>query len=217
MARRSEQLERQAESARAQLAATLEELRAKLSPSQFVDELMDYTREGGAAELARNFGRDIRAHPLSVALVAAGLGWLFMENARAARENGVGRAAETEGGSKAAGSAAGATDSLGRGASDAGSLFLQFCREQPVVMAGLGLAAGAAVGAALASTETGKRFAEEAGEAAAGGAERTAAPRPEKAKDALGAQAEGRPAARTGFEAARPVEPQSGARPVTHH
>lgn len=216
MARRSEQLERQADLTRAQLADTLEELRVRISPSQVVDELMDYTREGGAAEIARNLGRDVRAHPLSMALVAAGLGWLFLENARPARvgdgeqESGM---AEAIAGGAPVQAVKGVGESLGRSASDSGRLLAQFCREQPVLVAGLGLAAGAVVGALLSSTETGRRLAREAGETATESAERATSRRPDQRGDI--AQADARPAP-DGFRAP-PAEPQTSARPITHH
>lgn len=231
MARRSEQLERQADRTRAQLADTLEELRTRISPSQVVDELMDYTREGGAAEFARNLGRDVRAHPLPTTLIVAGLGWLFMGNARPTQGDGAGeeasgtaeaiadRASEASEKIDRAGATQavkGAANSLGQSASDSGRLFLQFCREQPIFMAGLGLAAGAVVGALLSSTETGKRLAEEASAAATDSAERMATRRPDKAKDVARAETEVGSAAREGL-GAPPAEPQTGSRPITHH
>lgn len=45
MARHSEQLEREAEQARAELAQSLDALRARLTPSQIAEEAMDYARE----------------------------------------------------------------------------------------------------------------------------------------------------------------------------
>lgn len=209
MTRRSEQLERQAERTRAQLVDTLEELRDRMSPARLADEFMDFAQEGGAAEFTRDLGRDIRADPLPMTLVAAGLAWLFMKNARLAQDD---RAGEEAGGGAEA-----IAGSRGRGASDRGRDLLQLCREQPILMAGLGLAAGALVGALLSSTETGKRLAEEGGDAAADGAKREAARRPDKARDLAAAGAEARSAALEGLGAPPPAEQQIGARPVTHH
>ena len=74
----SEQLEREAEATRAQIAATLDELRGRMSPGQMVDELVDYARDNGGAEFFRNFGRQVVDNPVPVTLVGAGLAWLMM-------------------------------------------------------------------------------------------------------------------------------------------
>ena len=49
----SEQLEREAEATRARIAATLTELRARISPGQMLDEAIDYARDGNGADLLR--------------------------------------------------------------------------------------------------------------------------------------------------------------------
>jgi hypothetical protein len=54
MGTQSEQLERKAHQVRARLTETLEELRAGMTPGQVVDQLVDYAREGPAAEFFRN-------------------------------------------------------------------------------------------------------------------------------------------------------------------
>ena len=59
MKSQSEQLEREAEETRWQLAGTLEELRERVTPGRVVDELIDYARSGPPAEFLRNLGRDI--------------------------------------------------------------------------------------------------------------------------------------------------------------
>ena len=58
----SEQLEREAERARAQVADTLDELRNRISPGQVVDEFVDYARERGIGDFTRNLGNDVRAN-----------------------------------------------------------------------------------------------------------------------------------------------------------
>src|SRR3954452_22850319 len=78
----SERLEQESEQTRRRLADALEELRARLSPGQIVDQLVDYASEGGAAEFVRNLGQDVRRHPLPVTLIGAGIGWLMMTNGR---------------------------------------------------------------------------------------------------------------------------------------
>lgn len=49
-----EQLERETHQVRARLTETLEELRARMTPGQIVDQLTDYAREGLAAKFFRN-------------------------------------------------------------------------------------------------------------------------------------------------------------------
>jgi ElaB/YqjD/DUF883 family membrane-anchored ribosome-binding protein len=55
-------------------------------------------------------------------------------------------------------SAAGQTKALGQHASSGGRSLVDFCREQPLVLAGVGLALGAALGALLPSTEAEDRL-----------------------------------------------------------
>src|SRR2546423_15641711 len=78
MAQRSEQLRRETEQARAELAQTLGELRARITPGQVVDQLVDYAGDTGAAEFFRNLARQAVNNPLPVALMGAGLAWLML-------------------------------------------------------------------------------------------------------------------------------------------
>jgi len=50
----SEQLERQAEFTRAQIADSLAELRDRMTPGQVMDETLDYFRDGRAGQFVRN-------------------------------------------------------------------------------------------------------------------------------------------------------------------
>ena len=74
----SEQLEREAEATRAQIAATLDELRMRISPGQMLDEAIDYARDGSGADLVRNLGRQAADNPVPVAILGAGLAWLML-------------------------------------------------------------------------------------------------------------------------------------------
>jgi len=78
----SEQLEREAETTRAQIAATLDELRGRLTTGQMVDQLVDYARDSGGGDFARNLGRQVVDNPLPITLVGAGLAWLMMAGRR---------------------------------------------------------------------------------------------------------------------------------------
>ena len=85
MARQSEQLEREAEAARIELAHSLDQLRARMTPSQIVHEVNDYLRETPVAEFGRNLVRDIRESPLPVLVIFAGMGWAIAASVLAQR------------------------------------------------------------------------------------------------------------------------------------
>jgi hypothetical protein len=81
----SEQLRREAEEARWQLSATLEELRDRITPGRVVDQLIDYTRDGPVAEFLRNLGREARENPMPLALIGIGVAWLIIASNRKSR------------------------------------------------------------------------------------------------------------------------------------
>jgi len=113
----SEQLEREAEATRAQIAATLDELRSRLTPGQVVDQLVDYARDSGGGEFVRNLGQQVVANPLPITLVGAGLAWLMMAGRRTAADgggNGLGNGQDFRAADAAVGARAGAAaQSLG--------------------------------------------------------------------------------------------------------
>jgi hypothetical protein len=74
----SDQLEREIGKVRDRMTADIEELRLRITPGQFVDQIADYTRDGPAAEFVTNLGREIRENPLPLLLAAAGIGWLIV-------------------------------------------------------------------------------------------------------------------------------------------
>src|SRR5882757_10021284 len=78
----SEQLERETEEERARISATLEELRARMTPGHVVDRLVDYATESSGGMFFRNLRQQAVDNPLPVALVGAGLGWLAMAGRR---------------------------------------------------------------------------------------------------------------------------------------
>ncbi|MBV8119906.1 MAG: DUF3618 domain-containing protein [Alphaproteobacteria bacterium] len=77
MPRESELLEREIEQARSGLACALDELRARATVGQIVDELVDYARQTPMADFARNLAREIRENPLPILLIFAGVAWAF--------------------------------------------------------------------------------------------------------------------------------------------
>jgi hypothetical protein len=234
----SQQLERETELSRAQVEHTLEELRARLTPGQVVDQFVDYAREGKAGLFFSNLGQQAVNNPLPVAIIGASLAWLMMSNGGApgqavrrgdhigkrgmkafssvvtAARNAADAATDIAGSvgdaahatadtiSEAAHSASasvrdvsarigestsaaaarlsesaastyeGATSRTSSAtaafASSASELrhdtmqsargLVAFCKEQPLVLTGIGLAIGAAIGAAFPSTETEDRL-----------------------------------------------------------
>ena len=85
MESQSEQFEREAEETRWQLAGTLEELRDRMTPGRVVDQVVDYTRGGPAAEFLRNLGREVRENPMPLILIGIGIAWLMVASSRTSR------------------------------------------------------------------------------------------------------------------------------------
>lgn len=85
MARQTEQLEREAEETRRRLAGTLGELRIRLTPGHVVDQVVDYAREGPAADFLGNLAREVRENPVPVLLILAGILWLSIASSRSPR------------------------------------------------------------------------------------------------------------------------------------
>jgi len=171
MSKSSAQLEREAEQTRAELAATLEELRSRISTGQLLDQTLEFARESDAGEFVRNLGRDARDNPLPLALIGTGIAWLMMSNGRrrgfdaaltdaktSASRAGDETTSRVRGGAEwvrsAGSSAAEHAAGISQGAAAAGGSFLAFCREHPLVLGGIGIALGALVGAALPSSDS---------------------------------------------------------------
>jgi ElaB/YqjD/DUF883 family membrane-anchored ribosome-binding protein len=117
----TQQLERETEQTRANLAETLEELKS-MTPGRVLDEVLDYAKEGGG-DLLRGLGRQVSDNPMPAALIGAGLVWMMMGNvktngATAPRPNGNGHGA-SQALSDAADSAIQMGSDLGTKASDA--------------------------------------------------------------------------------------------------
>ncbi len=74
----AEQLERETEQTRAQIADTLDELRACMTPGRVLDQLADRVSGGAAVAFARNLKDQAVNNPLPIALVGAGLAWLML-------------------------------------------------------------------------------------------------------------------------------------------
>jgi Protein of unknown function (DUF3618) len=197
----SEQLEREAEQHRAEIAQTLQELRSRMTPGQVVDQLVDYARDGSGGMFLHNLRRQAVDNPLPLVMVGTGLAWLMMNgrhstasssatsdpgsgsrdkavDAKDGLANKVGDAKEAvadastsasaslKGAASSAYDAAAeaadrATDAISNSASSVRNTasstvkaVMDFFKEQPLALAGIGLALGAAIGASLPATET---------------------------------------------------------------
>lgn len=70
-------IERELEQTRTRLGARLDELQARLSPGQLLDEGLDYLRRSQGADFFRNLGESAAERPLPLALLGIGLAWLI--------------------------------------------------------------------------------------------------------------------------------------------
>jgi hypothetical protein len=73
----SEQLERETQSCRDELADTLDELRARMTPGEVVDQLVDYAKDTTGGLFFENLKQQVANNPLPVALIGAGFAWLM--------------------------------------------------------------------------------------------------------------------------------------------
>ena len=94
MTRQSEQLEREVEQARADLASSLDALRNRLTPGQIVEEAVDYARETPVAEFARNVSRDVQANPMPLIIIFAGIVGMYRHRALIKAQDPSGRESE---------------------------------------------------------------------------------------------------------------------------
>ncbi|GBD50214.1 DUF3618 domain-containing protein [Methylopila sp. Yamaguchi] len=77
MTKSTSELERDAERTRADLAATLNDIRTRMEPGRLVDQAFSYARSNGGADFARNAAAQARDNPLPILLIGAGLAWLM--------------------------------------------------------------------------------------------------------------------------------------------
>jgi hypothetical protein len=85
----SEQLERDAERIRANLAETAVELRARLTPGHAVNQLLNLGSDSTALKFLRNLRDKTVANPLALGIVSVGIAWLIVSSGReASRKHG---------------------------------------------------------------------------------------------------------------------------------
>jgi ElaB/YqjD/DUF883 family membrane-anchored ribosome-binding protein len=87
--RGSAEIERDVERSRARLSGTLDELRDRAQPGQLFEQVLDYAKQSGGADMARNLGQQMRDNPLPLLLIGAGIGWLMMGGGSANRDGHV--------------------------------------------------------------------------------------------------------------------------------
>ena len=73
----TEQLERETERTRVQLANTVEELRERLTPGEMLDEVIDYASDGNVGDFLRNFRRQAIDNPVPLGLMGVSVAWLI--------------------------------------------------------------------------------------------------------------------------------------------
>ena len=185
-------LEREIDQTRADIGETVDALAQKFSPGEFLDRSLDMVKQHGG-ELAVNLRDSIKQNPLAVLLTGAGLAWLMSSTShdRSGRwtskaGNSLSDAREKFSGTgeQITGAMAGtrerltvARDSVTETVSSTAAStraqavkaregFNNLLEEQPLIIGALGIAVGAALGAAFPRTDVEDRFAGTASDAA---------------------------------------------------
>ena len=70
-------LEREVDAQRHRVESTIDEIKDRLSPGQLIDEMLSYTKHGGA-HFASSLGQTLSANPVPAALLGVSLAWLMM-------------------------------------------------------------------------------------------------------------------------------------------
>jgi hypothetical protein len=86
--RSSAAIEREVEATRANLTGTLEEIRDRASPGQLFEQALDYAKQSGGTDFARNLAASVRDNPLPLLLIGAGIGWLMLSDRRTGTDGG---------------------------------------------------------------------------------------------------------------------------------
>lgn len=166
-----DQLERQVDDARANLSQTVDALGEQLSPGQLLDQVVNLTKKQGG-EFAGNLGQQVKDNPLALLLTGVGVTWLIAgsgssglkphlnfkspdstSSSGGSAKDGESVAQRMQAGMDASTEAAkDKANAAKEKAAAAKSQFERTLREQPLVMSGLGIALGAALGALIPPT-----------------------------------------------------------------
>jgi hypothetical protein len=155
----SEQLERETQSYRDQLTDTLDELRARMTPGEVVDQLVDYAQDTTGGLFFHHLKQQVGNNPLPVAVMAAGFAWLMFGKGVSASRLGQSTASVgdkghrwlSDGAERVAASRETA-DRLGSSAGDAADSVAADARKR--VQAGAATVRGAAANAVSKAKET---------------------------------------------------------------
>jgi hypothetical protein len=174
------EIEREIDETRRRIDATIDELEHRLSPGRLFDMSTNYVRSHGG-EMLENLEGAVRNNPVPFLLTGIGLSWMMATGATGEKPHhprGRAREKAAEAGARAsaaadaasgklsaASSAAGAAAERARGSADAAGswmrgtgddatrMFSRLMQEQPMLMGGLAMLLGSALGASLPSTE----------------------------------------------------------------
>ncbi|MBD8494183.1 DUF3618 domain-containing protein [Pseudomonas syringae] len=72
-----EELEREVDAQRSSIGQIVDALERKMSPGQWVDQALAYTRQNGG-EFVGNLGQSVRHNPLPTLLMSVGVAWLMI-------------------------------------------------------------------------------------------------------------------------------------------
>lgn len=201
------ELEEDIDRTRASLGRTVDELEQRFSPGELVDQALGMAREHGG-EFATNLGRSVKNNPVPMLLTSVGLAWMMASSneprarsespsihPRGSKESLSSKARSA--GASLSGSAHQARERMGdtvgsagarmrSGADRARSSFEYMLEEQPLVLGAMGVAIGAALGAAFPRTEGEDRMLGGARDSLADQAKEKAAEAYDEARDRAG-------------------------------
>ncbi|WP_109513133.1 DUF3618 domain-containing protein [Pseudomonas ovata] len=72
-----EELEREVDAQRSSIGQIVDALEKKMSPGQWIDQALAYTRQNGG-EFVGNLGQSVRQNPLPTLLMSVGVAWLVV-------------------------------------------------------------------------------------------------------------------------------------------
>jgi Protein of unknown function (DUF3618) len=80
--RSPEEIQRDIERTRAEMGATIETIRQKMSPGELLDQALDYFKHSGPSQFTSNLGETVKNNPVPVTLIGLGIGWLMLAGSR---------------------------------------------------------------------------------------------------------------------------------------
>lgn len=80
--RSPEEIQRDIERTRAEMGATIETIRQKMSPGELLDQAIDYFKNSGPSQFTSNLGETVKNNPVPVTLIGLGIGWLMLAGSR---------------------------------------------------------------------------------------------------------------------------------------